>query len=41
MNFESALRELKFGKAIMRTGWNEKNIFLYLIKGTDLQNILK
>lgn len=41
MNFESALRELKFGKAIMRTGWNGKNMFLYLIKGTDLQNILK
>ncbi len=41
MNFGEAIEALKEGKSVLRSGWNGKNMFLYLIKGTDLQTGLK
>lgn len=41
MNFGQAIEALKEGKSIHREGWNGKNMFLYLITGTNLQNALK
>ncbi|CDH05439.1 Phage related protein [Xenorhabdus bovienii str. oregonense] len=35
--FSEALEAVKSGKRITRTGWNGKGMFLYLIKGRDLQ----
>ncbi|KGX88008.1 DUF2829 domain-containing protein [Pontibacillus litoralis] len=40
MNFGEALECLKAGKRVSRTGWNGKNQFIFLIKGTDLQGTL-
>lgn len=40
MNFGQALESLKEGKQVARKGWNGKNQFVFLIKGTDLQNRL-
>lgn len=39
LTFGQALEALKAGKQVMRNGWNGKNMFLYLIKGTDLQKM--
>ncbi|WP_308575542.1 DUF2829 domain-containing protein [uncultured Fusobacterium sp.] len=33
MNFGKALEELKRGKAIARSGWNGKRMFVYLVTG--------
>lgn len=40
MTFGDALECLKNGKEVARSGWNGKNMFLYLVKGRDLQNTL-
>jgi Protein of unknown function (DUF2829) len=34
MNFSKALEELKLGNSVARKGWNEKNISIYLNKGS-------
>ncbi|MEQ2027697.1 DUF2829 domain-containing protein [Xenorhabdus szentirmaii] len=39
--FSEALEAVKTGKLIHRAGWNGKGMFLYLIKGTNLQEGLK
>ena len=41
MNFGQALEALKQGKMVARNGWNGKDQFVFLIKGTDLQKTLK
>lgn len=41
MDFGEAIKAVKSGKRIAREGWNGKNQFVYLIKGTDLQRGLK
>jgi hypothetical protein len=35
MNFSDALKELKNGKKLQRSGWNGKNLFVYLVSGGD------
>lgn len=39
--FGEALSNLKRGKKVTRKGWNGKNQFIFLIKGTELQDALK
>jgi hypothetical protein len=34
MDFSDALRECKNGQKIARTGWNGKDMFLYLVPGS-------
>lgn len=34
MDFGEAIRALKSGKKVARSGWNEKGMFLYLTEGT-------
>lgn len=34
MDFSKALKELKKGEKIARRGWNGKGMFIYLVKGT-------
>ena len=41
MNFGQAIEALKDGKKVSRKGWNGKNQWVIMIKGTDLQNVLK
>jgi hypothetical protein len=41
MSFGLAVEALKKGKSVARTGWNGKGMFLYLIKGAELQSGLK
>lgn len=41
LSFGEALQALKNGKQVFREGWNGKGQFVFLIKGTDLQNVLK
>ena len=41
LDFGDALNALKAGKQVARAGWNGKGMFLYLIKGTELQSGLK
>lgn len=43
MNFGHAIEALKNGEkvAITRAEWNGRDMFLYLIKGTELQDALK
>lgn len=36
MNFGRALELLKKGERVCRKGWNGKNMFIYLVKGTTL-----
>lgn len=36
MNFGQALEELKKGKKVARSGWNGKEMFIYLVKGSNL-----
>ncbi len=35
MNFGQAVEAAKNGKAIRRSGWNDKGMFVYLNKGSD------
>lgn len=37
MTFGWAIEAMKKGYKVARTGWNGKGMFLYLIKGTELQ----
>lgn len=39
--FGEALSNLKRGKEVTRKGWNGKNQFIFLIKGTELRDALK
>ncbi|MFC5775149.1 DUF2829 domain-containing protein [Ectobacillus antri] len=41
MDFGKAIEALKEGKQVTRKGWNGKEMFLYMIKGTDFQNAFK
>lgn len=41
MNFGKAIEALKNGKRVTRSGWNGKEMFLYLINGSEFQNALK
>ena len=41
MNFGKAIEELKQGNYVSRKGWNGKDQFVFLVKGTDLQKTLK
>ena len=41
MSFGLAIEALKLGRHVARAGWNGKGMFLYLIKGSDLQSGLK
>ena len=34
MDFGDAVRSLKAGKLVARSGWNGKNMFLFLVKGS-------
>lgn len=34
MDFGDAVRNLKAGKLVARSGWNGKNMFLFLVKGS-------
>lgn len=36
-SFGSAIEALKRGERVARLGWNGRGMFLYLIKGADLQ----
>ena len=36
MNFGQAIELLKQSERVCRKGWNGKNMFIYLVKGTDL-----
>ena len=36
MNFGEALEALKEGKKVQRTGWNGKGMFIYLQKGSTV-----
>lgn len=35
MNFGQAIEEMKSGNAVARKGWNGKNMFIYLNKGSN------
>lgn len=37
MTFEQALYHLKSGKRIFRSGWNGKQMFLFLVPGSQFQ----
>lgn len=39
MNFGEALDSLKEGKKVSRLGWNGRNMFIYLVKGSEVQSI--
>ena len=41
MDFGEAIKALKEGKKVVRKGWNGKGMYLYLITGQELQNVLK
>lgn len=41
MNFGQAIEATKQGKSVSRKGWNGKGQFVFLVKGTDLQDTLK
>jgi hypothetical protein len=41
MSFGLAIEALKKGKRVARTGWNGKGMFLYIVKGAELQSGLK
>lgn len=34
MNFSQALDEIKSGKKVSRSGWNGKNMFVFLVPGS-------
>lgn len=37
MNFEQALEAIKAGKRVCREGWNGKDMFLFLVPGSQFQ----
>lgn len=37
MNFSQALEALKNGKLVMRSGWNGKGMFLFLVPGSTFK----
>jgi len=37
MNFGDAIAALKEGKRVRRTGWNGKNMFLFLVPGSQFK----
>lgn len=37
MNFGEAITALKAGKKVARTGWNGKEMFLFLVSGSTFQ----
>ena len=39
MDFGSAIKELKNGKALYRKGWNGKNIRIKLMKASESQDL--
>lgn len=41
LNFGAAIEALKAGKAVARTGWNGKGMFLFLVKGGDMASSVK
>lgn len=41
MNFGEALEALKQGEKVARAGWNGKGMFLFLVKGSELQSAIK
>lgn len=41
LSFSRAIELVKAGYCVARKGWNGKNQFIYLIKGTDLQKALQ
>jgi hypothetical protein len=41
LTFGLAIEALKAGKRVARSGWNGKDQFVYLIKGGQLQDVLK
>lgn len=39
LTFGEAIEELKKGKRICRSGWNGKNMYIYLNKGSKARNL--
>jgi hypothetical protein len=37
MNFSDALNAIKEGKRVSRSGWNGKNMFVFLVAGSTFQ----
>lgn len=37
MSFSEALRQLKHGSRVQRTGWNGKGMFLFLVPGSTFK----
>ncbi len=37
MNFSDALKRIKIGDRLFRSGWNGRNMFLYLVEGVDFE----
>ena len=37
MDFSNALKALKLGEKVSRSGWNGKGMFLYLVPGSDFK----
>lgn len=37
MNFSQALDEIKAGKKVSRSGWNGKNMFVFLVPGSKFK----
>jgi hypothetical protein len=36
-SFSEALKQLKMGRKVTRSGWNGKNMFLFLVPGSTFQ----
>lgn len=36
-SFSEALKQLKMGRKVARSGWNGKNMFLFLVPGSTFQ----
>ena len=41
MNFGEALALLKKGLKVTRRGWNGKGMYVFLVRGIELQNIIR
>jgi len=37
MNFGQAIEAIKEGKKVARNGWNGKGMFIYLVRGADIE----
>lgn len=37
MNFSDALKEIKAGKLLKRSGWNSKDQFVFLVNGSEFK----